>query len=95
MNKDWVADHRGQVEYELLSGVYEVDVDCVQTALCTGTAREEKSVDVAHAANAINYDRKQECHANHIEVVYGDEVELPLCEQFWKLAIQENANFVP
>ena len=95
MDDNWIAEHRSHVQHELLSGVYQVDVDRVQTALCTGAAGEEESIDVAYPADGVDYDRNKNRHANHVEVVYGDEVESSLCEKVGKLIQQKLPAVVP
>ena len=73
---DGVSHHGEKVEDELLSSMDCVDINRIETALCTSAAGEEEGVDVIDTADAIEDPREYYCQKYDVEVMYSDEIEL-------------------
>lgn len=80
MDDDWVAHHCTHVETYLLAGCESIDIDSVEAALGARACSEEQGVYIADRTCRADETGKEKGHANNIQVVYGNEVEFPLCE---------------
>lgn len=95
MDDDRVTEHGTQVEADLLAEVYRIDIDGIEPALRTGSSGEEEGVYVRHAANGADDAGEKEGHANDVEVVDCDKVELSLGEEVWDVLLDELPDISP
>lgn len=95
MNDDGVTEHCGHVKTDLLAESQSVDIDGIEAALGTCSSREEQGVNIVYVADGADESGEEEGHADDVQVVDGDEVELPLGEQIGNLCLEEVSHISP
>lgn len=78
VDEDGRADASHEADDDLLVGVEQIDVDCVETGLSCTAGGEEEGIDVWHGHCWVQHDGDDYGHAHNVRVVHGDVVEAGL-----------------
>ena len=79
MNEDRVGDTRHEHHCDLLIEKHVVQIDSVETGLCSRTGGEEQCIDVRNVVCAKDDNGSSDSHAYEVEIVNHDEGEARSC----------------
>lgn len=76
-------EHRNEVEDDLLVGVKQIEVNCIQATLGGRTGREEKRIDVLQVIAGVDDNGGYQSHRDNVDIMDTDEVQMQVLYEWY------------